>query len=493
MAEQILLSMALIAVAIIIGGVASIKLKFPPVVMLILLGMALGPYSLGLIENSELTTIFAELGGILLLFLIGTEFNFSKIMKLGLNSIIVAVIELSILFFLVYSISIALGFDPMAAVFIGLAISMTSTALTVKMLQDLQLSQRQETALLVGVSVIEDIVAVFVLGILSGLASGVELTTQSVLFSIVKSVAILYAAYFVLSKALKHFMKSDIVSEDNMVVLALGLALGLSFLASYLELSPAVGAFVAGNIIASLPQAKIFTQSIHRFGLFFISLFFLSIGILVNPMDILGNFYLIALLLAMAVIGKFVGVGLGTYFAGYSGQSAVFAGVAMIPIGEISLLIVKAGVDLGVLSNAFLGATAVLVLVTSLISYPAILHNEKIHRFIDAVVPKSMKKAGKRISASMSYYRYQLSVQGGTFKSIAANINKIAIVSLAVLILIALSYLFPQYLSEDLTKLLIPLIVAAAAIYMLVSKGYRKIRFRSGYSYKPKSQWNLRI
>lgn len=460
-----MLSLAFIAAAIIIGSVASIRLRFPPVVMLIIIGILLGPNALGLVENGEGTKLFAEIGGILLLFLIGTEFSFNKIMKLGLNAVIVAAVELGLLFVIVYAVAIAMGFQPLAAVFIGLAISVTSTALTVKMLQDLSLTHRQETALLVGVSVIEDVVAVFVLGILSGLAVGVQLGPEDVILSAVKSIAILVAAYFILSKLIGFLLKTHEIGEDNMVVIALGLAMGLSFLATYVGLSPAIGAFVAGNIIVSLPQAKEFTHSIHKFALFFISLFFLSIGILVNPADIIAEFNLVLLLLVLAVVGKFVGVGIGTYLAGYSGESAVFAGIAMIPIGEISLLIIKAGVDLGVLSYSFLGATAILVLVTSLLSYPAILYNRKIYEIVDSLVPRAVKDTGRSISAKMSYYRYQLSTEGPLFKSLTSGRGSLVLAVAAPAFFLTVFYLMPLYLGRKATLAIV--LLAAVALFLL--------------------------
>jgi CPA2 family monovalent cation:H+ antiporter-2 len=473
LAEQLLLSLAFIAAAIIVGSVASIRLKFPPVVMLIIIGILLGPNALGLVENGEGTKLFAEIGGILLLFLIGTEFSFNKIMKLGLNAIIVAFVELTLLFIIVYAVSISMGFQPLASVFIGLAISVTSTALTVKMLQDLSLTHRQETALLVGVSIIEDVVAVFALSILSGLAAGVHLGPEDIILSTVKSITILVVAYFVLSKLLSFLLKTHEIGEDNMVVIALGLAMGLSFLATYVGLSPAIGAFVAGNIIVSIPQAREFTHSVHKFSLFFISLFFLSIGILVNPADIITEFNLVILLLLLAIIGKFVGVGIGTYLAGYPGDSAAFAGIAMIPIGEISILIIKSGVDIGVLPFSFLGATSILVLVTSLLSYPAILYNRKIYGFVDSLVPNAVKEIGREISNNMSHYRYQLSVEGPLFKKLTSARGILIMVVVVPTFFLTVFYLMPFYLGRK-TTLTILLLVGAALLLLHILKKRRE-------------------
>lgn len=468
MAEQFLLSFALIAVAIVGGGIAAVRFKFPPVVILIVLGIILGPHVIGIVEDGESIRLFSEIGGILLLFLIGTEFSFNKIMKLGLNSVIVAVIELVLLFILVYSIAIVLGFSPLTSMFIALAISVTSTALTVKMLQDLGLSNRQETALLIGVSVIEDVVAVFVLGILSSLASGVEVTPETVTISIVKSMFILILAYITISKTIGHVLKTHEINEDNMLMLALGLAMGLSFLATYLGLSPAIGAFVAGNIISSLPQAKEFNKSIHKFGLLFISIFFLSIGVLVNPSNIVTEFSLIVLLLGLAVIGKFIGVGIGTYFAGYSGESAVFAGVAMMPIGEISLLIIKTGVDLGAVPSSFLGATAVLVLVTALISYPAIVYNRRLYGVLDQLVPMRLKSIGRTISSRMSHYRYQLSVDGSLFKEITSGRGALKLLIGLPMLLLSVFYLMPTYLGKKATLLIFLAFVAVVLTFLYI-------------------------
>ena len=241
----------------------------------------------------------------------------------------------------------------------------------------------------------------------------------------------------------------------------------------------AVGAFVAGNIIASLPQAKTFTHSIHKFGLFFISLFFLSIGVLVNPMDILTNFNLIALLLAMAIIGKFVGMSLGTYFAGYSGESAVFAGVAMMPIGEMSLLIIKAGVDLGVLAPSFLGATAILVLVTALLSYPAILYNKKIYGFIDSMLPKRLKEFGRDLVSGMSYHRYHLSTEGRYFNYAVRNTGRILLLVAVPIFIVFVFYIIPEFFGRKFV------LAIAAAVFLVMLAYFLRRRIHALRNWRP--------
>ena len=257
----------------------------------------------------------------------------------------------------------------------------------------------------------------------------------------------------------------------------------MSFISVTLGLSPAVGAFVAGSIVSALPQGKEIEKSIKNFGLLFVSLFFLSIGMLVNPVNIINNVTLISFFLLIAIFGKFLGISLGTFMAGYSSKSAVFSGLSMIPLGEISLLITLSGVSAGILSHDFLGIVASVVLITSIISYPAIKYNETIYRIINRLVPKRAKNIGITLSTGFHFYRRLLSPEGRIFRVMETEWAKILLHIIATISSIILIFLFRIYVIEDTIFYFLSAVLILFSIYNLYKTWNHIVKaFRRFYS-----------
>jgi len=488
------LTLAVVAAAALLAGFTSKKLRLPSVIGLILVGILIGPYGLGLVKDTQLVSLFAEIGGILLLFLIGTEFSLSKIGKLGLNAIIVAVIELGIVFMVAYEASILLGFSPFAALFIGITLSVTSTALTVKIIQEMGLGTREEVPLLVGVSVIEDVFAVFILAFISGLATGQNIGAIDILFSSLKAFLVFSLSFFVLKKTLTILLEKEVVtSPETINLVGFSLVMGLSFISLLLGLSAAVGAFIAGSIVSSLPRGKEVEESTKHFSLLFTSLFFLSIGMLADPKLIVENFNLILIFVLLAMTGKFIGVSLGSFFAGYPGHSSVFSGLAMIPIGEISLLIAKVGVDAAVLPAGFLGVMAMLVLTTSLLSYPMLLNHNAIYSILNRIMPRRMKNIGFTLSKLFLFFKNQLEPEGALF-GVIMKYSRNIFFNLTIISLFAIPVIFLRsYLTSDLYSVLLMglLVVALYPSYLIfrylqkIFSNYSLISSRTFYREEP--------
>jgi len=377
----------------VLGGVLATRLKQPSVLGVLLAGAFAGPHALGLLADPALMHIAIEVGAILLLFLVGIEFSLEKLLDMGLRSVIIATIKLGIIFFFGYNIALFFGFSPIAGAAIGVILSMTSTVIFLKILEQKGMSSRPEVPLLVAVLIIEDIFGVFALTFFSGLASQVEITPFIIVLRLVMALVLLMSVYLLLMRFLRPVLNwlSEYSTQDTITFIAIGMCAVMSYLAHLLGLSTAVGAFLAGNIVASLRNADAFEHAIHPFILTFTSLFFFSIGTVVDFTSVFGNFTLIMVLLAASVLLKFGIIGVSTYlFSIPSGRSAVFSGLAMISLGEFSLLIANEAQKIEPAVD-FISITAIIIFFSSLAMSLFVSHPQGAYKITSALLPKGIK------------------------------------------------------------------------------------------------------
>ena len=386
------IELGLILLFSILGGVLAVRLRQPSVIGLILVGAIVGPYNLGLIKDTSLINASIEIGAILLLFTVGIEFSLQRLLNLGLRVFFVAATKLGIVFLASYYTSFLLGFGVVASIYLGVILSITSTVIVIKILDQKGMAKREELPLLIAVLIIEDIFGVFALTFFSGLNTQVDLKPFNLFARLLLSLLIMLIAYVVLQRIMKPIVKWLVKysTEDTITFTSIGLCGGMSYLAFLLSLSPSVGAFLAGNIVASLPNSRVFEKAIHPFILTFTSLFFFSIGTIVNFSVIAGSFYVILALFIVSVLFKFFAIGFSSYtFANFSGKSAVFSGIAMVSVGEFSLLIAKEASSLG-LKIDLVSITASIIFLSSIVMSVLINNNERIYNFGLRLMPSKV-------------------------------------------------------------------------------------------------------
>lgn len=372
-----------------LGGILAVRFKLPTVLGLLFVGALIGPHAFGLVTDMELIEIVIDVGAILLLFIVGIEFNLEKLLGLGTKALIVASIKLAIVFFGGYHLALLFGLGSIAALYTGVILAITSTVIVIKVLEQKGMATREELPLLIAVLIIEDIFAVFALTFFSGLDSATAINPTKILITLITSLAVLLGTYFILLKLIKKIISWVIQysAEDTFTFISLGLCVGMSYLAHIMQLSPSVGAFLAGSILASLPEAKKFEHAIHPFILTFTSLFFLSIGTLIDSSALLTHWLLIAILLAANILLKYGSIGFGTYLSGFTGRQAVFSGIAMLSVGEFSLLIAKeaSGLQSGI---DFVSITAAIIVLSTMLMSFSVPYTEQIYAFTKKVLPK---------------------------------------------------------------------------------------------------------
>ncbi|MFH1750521.1 MAG: cation:proton antiporter [Candidatus Micrarchaeota archaeon] len=386
-----------------VAGVLAIRFKQPAVIGLLAIGAIVGPNFLGIVRESETINLFAEVGAVLLLFTIGIEFNVSKLSKLGMRVFLIALFKLGIVFLLSYWLGALMGFSPLLSLYIGAILSISSTALVVRVLEQKDMINRKEVPILVASLIVEDLFAIFALTVFSSLNAGERIASIDLLTSIAVALAILSIAYVVVLRGLRRIFDWLVKYQagETMVLTALSLGVGLSYLAESVNLSPSIGAFLAGSIVASLPRGEELEKAISPFALVFSSLFFMSIGMLINIGSLSGYWELILVVSVANVLFKFIGMGTSAYLFGFSSRSAVFSGLAMLSVGEFSILIAQEGTRAfsGIID--IVGVTSVIVFISSIATSVLVGRHEAIHALTSAVIPNSLKERGRKFSGTM--------------------------------------------------------------------------------------------
>ena len=366
----------MIVAAIMLG--ITYKLRQPMVLGYILAGMVIGPSTppFSLIHDLDTVNAFAELGIIMLLFIVGTEFPIAKLRSVGRISVIVALFETVGTLILSFLVAQALHLSFVDSIFLALAMSITSTVITIRILEELNMVRDKSTTLLLGISIVEDIIAIAALGIIEsiaeqsmpGLSVGNGLPILPIAISIMVIIAFIGLVLVLGSRFIPRIIDKAGKLNDYtlLLILILGLAFGLSFIANSLGLSVATGAFLAGVLVAeskSSPIARVITVPLRDI---FAAIFFISVGALMD-IGLVPFFILPAIVLMLtSFASKFLIVNVILTRAKYDTVAALRTGLGMASAkGELSLVVAKAGQEVAGANSAIFPIVGVVTLVTA--------------------------------------------------------------------------------------------------------------------------------
>ena len=369
MAVEVTEFLALLALLLgggMIGAGIMKKIKFPTIIGFILIGMIAGPYGLGIVDDVELINLLAELGIIILLFVVGLEFSLQKLRKAGMNAIVIGMSELSIMFFLAYIGAYSFGWSHLEALYLAGILSISSTAISLRIMRDLKLVKTKEFDTVITILIVEDLAAVLLLVILGNASEGEGLDFTGIGILILQSLTFFVIALGLGIKLIPKFLEKihGLDIPEGPFITALALGFGLAVLAHFLGQSSAIGAFIMGMIIASSKHSESITKKVLPLRDFFGVIFFVSIGMLVN-ITLIPEVALISIpIIILAVVGKFVGVFFGASVGGNSLTSASTIGAVMVPRGEFSFIMAKQAVDSGVVRDMLYPVTMLVTLAT---------------------------------------------------------------------------------------------------------------------------------
>ena len=344
-----------LAVILIAAGIITLIfkcLKQPVVLGYIVAGILAGPAVPYIPTVSDPTNIkiWADIGVIFLLFAMGLEFSFKKLMTVGGTAVIASITIVSGMMFLGYTAGNALGFSHLSSIFLGGMLSMSSTAIVFKAFDDMGLRGQKFTGVVLGVLVVEDLVAVVLMVLLSTLAVSKQVEGMEMLESILKLGAFLIFWSLLGIYLIPSFLKKikPFLNDETLLIIALGFCLGMVMIAAKAGFSSALGAFVMGSLLAETIEAEKIEKLVKPVKDLFAAIFFVSVGMMIQPDLLIEYLVPICILTILVIIGQIFFGSLGVLLSGQPLKIALQSGFSLTQIGEFAFIIASLGVSLKV-------------------------------------------------------------------------------------------------------------------------------------------------
>lgn len=386
--------------AVILGVAAVVtfvfrKINQPVVLGYIVAGIIVGPYThpiFSIVDVSSVKT-WAELGVIFLMFALGLEFSFRRLAKVGVSAAGTAIIQIIVMLSLGIVVGEFLGWPHMDATFLGCMIAISSTTIIIKALEELGLKNRRFAELVFGILIVEDLAAIVMLVALTNISltssiGGLDLLIASGKLAVVVG-AWFVAGIFIVPRFVKNVGQQK--NNEMLVVVAIGLCLSLVALAAYFNYSVALGAFIMGSIIAETPEAKNIEHIIQPLKDIFGAVFFVSVGMLLDPNTILNNFGAIILISITIIIGKLFSVTGGALITGQTVQNSIQTGFCMAQIGEFSFIIASLGLSFSVIDTKLYPIIVTASLITTFTTPYLIRYSSNVSNYVDKKMPATFK------------------------------------------------------------------------------------------------------
>ena len=403
--ETFVTDLAIIMILAAIVTLAFFKIRQPLIIGYLFAGMLIGPLSplwtsilpqngssgpaagIGILSDISALNLFADIGVILLLFVIGIEFPFAKIRSIGKVAVGAGTLGLFATLGVVFLAASALGLNFMDSLFIAAALSISSTAIIVKILQDSGKIKKESSILVLGILIVEDVIAVILIASLESVALAGTVSVEAVVLVAVVAGGLIVGTFTIGRRVIPPLIDKVAGAQNREILLlsVLGVCFGYALLANVVGLSVAIGAFLAGVLVAeskSSEVSKILSSPIKDM---FVAIFFVSVGALMDVTQLEDYIFIAMALIAVTIAMKFGGNLLGTTaFRMGKGKSLRSAFALSAPRGEFSIVIVKVGVDMGVVSAFLFPLIGLITIITAFIS-PFLI------RLGDRIIPKLSK------------------------------------------------------------------------------------------------------
>lgn len=384
-----------LAVVMIVAALVTIlfhKIKQPVVLGYILAGVIIGPHTppFPLINDEAAIKTLAELGVVFMMFSLGLEFSFRKLNKIGLTALAAASLAIMLMVWLGYQIGRSFNWSTMDSVFLGAMLSISSTTIIIKTLAELGKSKEPFAELIVGLLIVQDMVAILMIVLLSGIAVPGALGVAQVLSAISRLVIFLAVALvlglLLVPKLLSYVAKFK--NDEVLLITVLGLCFGMALLAAKLNYSVALGAFLIGAVVAEareIGRVEVLTEPIRdMFG----AVFFVAIGLLINPVSLAEHALPILVITLAVIFGQIASCAFGVFLTGHDTRTALRVGIGLAQIGEFSFILASLGLSLGVTSD-FLYPIVVTVSAITAFTTPYLIKNsDHFVNWFDRIAPK---------------------------------------------------------------------------------------------------------
>jgi len=418
-----------ITAVIVVAGVVSLlfaRLRMPAVIGYLTAGIILGPYTppFSLVKNVDSINIMASLGIVLLMFSIGLDFNLKRLRKIGMFAIIAGTVEIALMATIGYTLGNWFGWNSLEALFLGAVMSFSSTAVVIKVLTDAGSLEKEHAEAIIGILIIEDFAAVIVLTLAAPLTSGVVIEAGliiGVLIKIVLFVGIsLVLGIAVIPKAIDYVREKH--SEETLLLVSLGLCFGMSLVSLAFGLSVAIGAFIMGIVISQSNSVEHVDRRIMPLREMFLAIFFVSIGMLIDPVLVFANLLAAVVVAGVFIVGKIVSVSFASYVSNLDARTSFMAGMGMVAIGEFSFVIAKLGADAQAVGPFFYSTIMGASLMTMLVLPFSVKYSPRILDKASIRLPRPVKNALDLIERLRGSARERLSRSSEVRKEIRTQI-----------------------------------------------------------------------
>jgi len=368
------------------------KIRQPVVVGYVIAGLIVGPYIPPLLADPERVHTLSEFGVILLMFALGLEFSVRKLIRLGPTSGFITALQVGFMIWLGYVCGRALGWTPLESIFTGAILSISSTTIVAKAYQETPVSERLRE-LVFGVLLAEDLTAVVELAILTTLASGASVSASLMTVTVARLILFLVAfvgiGIIVVPPVVRFVVRMG--RPETTLVTVVGLCFAFAILAEHAGYSVALGAFLAGSLVAESGEAGQIEHLVAPLRDIFGAVFFVSVGMMIDPTLIVEHWQALIVLTAAVVGGKIIGVTFASILSGVGTKTSIEAGMSLAQIGEFSFIIAGAGLKTGA-TREFLYSIAVAVsAITTFLTPYMIRGSIPVAEYISAHMPRPLK------------------------------------------------------------------------------------------------------
>ena len=425
-----------LAVVMIAAGIVTVlfqRLKQPVVLGYIVAGILIGPHLLELVSGEDAIKSLAELGMVFLMFSLGLEFNLRKLRRVAATALVAAPLAILLMVFVGYQVGQLMGWTPVSSLFLGAIISIASTSVIVKVLRETKRDREPFAGLIYGILIVEDLLGVVMIVLLTGIASTGDLGLQSMAAStgklLVFLVVVLVGGLLLVPRLLNFVARFE--SNERLLVAVLGLCFGTALVADKLFDSVALGAFLVGAVMAESAQSRRIESLVEPVRDLFTAVFFVAIGLLVDPALLWQHIVQIAGISLVVMIGQIAGNTFGTMVAGHDFRTAVRVGTGLSQIGEFSFVIATLGLTLGAtnpsLYNPSLYPIVVGVALVTTLFTPLWIHNA------DRLADTLLRAAPKPLAGYLTLYKDWVErFKGGQWNSLAWKLSRKWLLQMAI-------------------------------------------------------------
>jgi CPA2 family monovalent cation:H+ antiporter-2 len=387
--HDFLVNLALVLSVAALTSLVFQRLRLPVVFGYLVAGMIVGPnIPVPLVANQQMVRTLAELGVILLMFSIGLEFSFKRLLQVGGAAGIAAITETSVMMGLGYLAGQLLGFTTIESVFLAAIVAISSTTIIVKAFAEQGIRGRVADIVL-GILIFEDLIAILLVAILTAVGQGEGLSPRQVVATTLRLVlflaGLLGAGLLIVPRLIRAAVRIE--RAETILVASMGICFAASLLALSLGYSVALGAFIAGALVAESGQEKAVEHLVTPVRDLFVAIFFVAVGMLLDPMVIVEYWWIILVLVAIVIVGKVLAVSSGVFLTGEGLRPAVQAGMSLAQIGEFSFIIASVGLATDSISESIYPIAVAVSAITTLTTPALIKSARRVAAIVDAQLP----------------------------------------------------------------------------------------------------------